>query len=58
MANIFGTKVSVCSWMEVTVWKILTIRPTHKDTNNSGAEHLMITYKALLTIALTSSIVI
>ena len=34
--TIFGMKVSVCSWIDVTVWKILIIRPIRRDTSNNG----------------------
>jgi hypothetical protein len=33
----FGTKVSVCSCIDVTVWNILTANPTTKDTRRGGA---------------------
>jgi hypothetical protein len=39
---IFGTNVSVCSCMDVTVWKILTTSPTTSETRSSGAAQMMI----------------
>ena len=36
--TIFGTKVSVCSWNEVAVWKILMIRPITSETKRTGAD--------------------
>ena len=39
--RIFGTKVSVCSCMEVTVWKIEITRPTTRDMRSIGAAQRM-----------------
>jgi len=55
---IFGTNVSVCSWIDVTVWKIDTIRPTASDTKRSGAETVMTIYNASDIIIVTVSAVI
>ena len=38
----FGTKVSVCYCIDVTVWRMLMIRPTISDTSSIGAETLII----------------
>lgn len=34
--TILGMNVSVCSWMDVTVWKMLTSRPIDKETRSNG----------------------
>ncbi len=39
--RIFGTKVRVCSCMEVTVWNIEITRPTTRDIRSIGAEQMM-----------------
>jgi len=36
IAIIFGTKTSVISWICVAAWKMLTIKPTIRDTSNIG----------------------
>ena len=33
-----GTKVKVCSWIWVTAWKRLTIKPTKRPTHTDGSE--------------------
>src|SRR3954447_18719109 len=40
VARIFGMKESVCSWICVTAWKTLTIRPTERPTSSSGSATL------------------
>ncbi len=42
MAIIFGTNVSVISFMEVAAWKIEIIRPTTIETNSIGADTINI----------------
>ena len=55
--RIFGTKVSVCSCMEVTVWKILMIRPTTIEIKSTGNDVFMIRNKASRVISATTSMV-
>jgi hypothetical protein len=38
MAAIFGTNVSVCSWICVTAWRRETTMPTTKPISSIGAE--------------------
>src|SRR3954469_15150596 len=40
VARILGMKESVCSWICVTAWKTLTIRPTERPTSSSGSATL------------------
>lgn len=58
MAITLGTKVRVCSCMDVTVWKIDTVSPTDSDISNSGAAVVMTTYSVLLIMSETIFIVI
>lgn len=51
----FGTKVKVCSWIEVAVWNMLTIRPMHSEINSTGAEVLIIQKRASLEMVITVS---
>jgi hypothetical protein len=46
MLIILGTKVNVCSWIEVVVCKMETIRPTIIAVPKMGAEIIMVTYMA------------
>jgi hypothetical protein len=54
----FGTKVSVCSCIDVTVWKILTANPTTKDTRRGGAAVFNTTISPSCIKSVTVSIVI
>jgi hypothetical protein len=56
--TIFGTNVSVCSWMEVTVWKILTAKPMTRDTRRGGAAVLSTTISPSCIKSVTISILI
>src|ERR671936_344651 len=38
IARIFGTKISVCSWICVSAWNSDTTTPTTRPTTISGAE--------------------
>jgi hypothetical protein len=41
-ATIFGTNARVGSWIDVTVWKTLTSKPTARPVRSGGAELNMI----------------
>ena len=52
-----GTKVSVCSCMEVTVWNIETARPMINEIRSMGAAVRIIVYSVVLVISTTLSTV-
>jgi len=54
--NNLGTNVSVCSWIDVTVWNILIIKPTIKEEISIGALHLIINQIACTAISITSPV--
>jgi uncharacterized membrane protein len=58
MLSTFGTNVSVCSWIDVIVWNILTISPTTSDITSIGADVLITQNSAFDVIVVTSLIVI
>jgi hypothetical protein len=54
IAAIFGTKVSVCSWIDVVAWRIETISPTPNPTMSIGAA-MVRTWKTPLRMILTAN---
>ncbi len=53
IATIFGTKVSVCSWIEVVVWNMDMMSPTSIPTPISGADTIRITMSDSRIIVIT-----
>ncbi len=54
-AIIFGMNASVCSWIDVVAWKILTIKPTIKPSPSIGADTNITIISASCAICITIS---
>jgi hypothetical protein len=56
IASIFGTKLIVCSWTEVSAWKRLTATPTRRPTRRIGpATRIVVSSKSRARSTMTMS---